>query len=165
MLSRIFPKRIDNNYHGYHPAAWLLLLLLLGRTAAAVHAIGLNSLWTSRDVLQGVEGIPLDTFGATAVDAAILLFARWGVTHLVLTLLGFVALVRYRAMIPLIYLLLALDHIGMHEFAELTSIGRADGSSAPMPFVGIAVTLIGFGMSLTTRRPSEVAPEPPHARD
>lgn len=152
MLSRVFPKQIDNDYHGYNLAIWLLLLFLLVRTFASVTQIGLNPLWSNFEVLQGVEGVPLNTFDATAANAAIVLFGWWGATNLMLNVLGFIAVVRYRAMIPLVYLLIAGGHIGQVALADTAPIMRMLGAGAPRPIIGIAVLLIGFGMSLTTPR-------------
>ncbi len=56
MLSRIFPKQIDNDNRGHQLAIWLLVLFLLAKTFASVTQIGLNPLWTNREVLHGVEG-------------------------------------------------------------------------------------------------------------
>jgi hypothetical protein len=75
-----------------------------------------------------------------------------------LTLLAFVALVRYRAMIPLILLLAAIEKIGMQVIAEVSPT-RLLGAGAPMPIVAIVLLLIGFGLSVTTpqRRSVEMA--------
>ena len=157
MLGRVFPKQIDNDYQGYKLAIWLLLLLLLFKTSISVNAVGWNPLMSSGEVLQRADRIPLDTYGANAADAAVLLFAVWGVTHLVLNLLGFIALVRYRTMIPLIYLLMAIDHIGRKAASDAFPIVRvSDGSvSVPVNLIVIALLLIGFGMSLTTPKKRE----------
>lgn len=157
MLGRVFPKQIDNGYQGYKLAIWLLLLLLLFKTSISVNAVGWNPLMSSGEVLQRADRIPLDTYGANAADAAVLLFAVWGVTHLVLNLLGFIALVRYRTMIPLIYLLMAIDHIGRKAASDAFPIVRVnDGSvSVPVNLIVIALLLIGFGMSLATPKKRE----------
>lgn len=159
MFSRLFPKQIDNNYRGYTLAIWLLVLLLLFKTSISVNAVGWNPYMTSGEVLQKADRIPLDTFGANAANAAVLLFAVWGVTHLVLNVLGFIALVRYRTMIPLLYLLMAIDHIGRRALVDVYPIIRVDDGTANVPvnLILIALLLIGFGMSLTTPRRLEGA--------
>lgn len=151
MLSRIFPTQIDD-YRGYQLAVWLLALFFLVKTFASVNAIGLNPLWSNRDVLQGVERVPLDTFSTNAAHAAIVLFAWWGVTALVFTVLGLIAVVRYRALVPLIYLLTAINHIGQQVLADTSPLVRTLGAGESRPLIVIAVLLIGFGMSLTTPR-------------
>jgi hypothetical protein len=155
MLNRIFPKQIDNAYRGYQLALWLLVLFLLAKTFASVTQIGLNPLWTNRDVLQGVERVPLDAFSANAVDPIIVLFAWWGVTGLMPTVLGLIAVVRYRAMIPLLYLMMATNKIGEQVLVEVSPVAGMLGEGAPMPVIAIAVLLIGFGMSVTTPRKLE----------
>lgn len=154
MLSRLFPKQIDNNYQGYKLAIWLLVLLMLFKTSISVNAVNWNPLMNNREVLQRADRIPLDTFSTNAADTAVLLFAVWGVTHLVLNVLGFIAVVRYRTMIPLIYLLMAIDHIGRKALADTYPIVRADDGTVNVPvnLILIALLLIGFGMSLTTPR-------------
>ena len=156
MLSRIFPKQIDD-YRGYQLAIWLLALFLVVKTFASVNAIGLNPLWTNREVLQGVERVPLDTFSTNAASAAIVLFAWWGVTALMFTVLGLIAVVRYRAMVPLIYLLTAINHIGQQVLADASPLVRTLGAGESRPLIVIAVLLIGFGMSVTTPRRLEGA--------
>lgn len=159
MFRRLFPKQIDNNYRGYRFAIWLLVLLLLFKTSISVNAVGWNPLMTSGAVLQAADRIPLDTFGTNAADTAILLFAVWGVTHLVLNVLGFVAVVRYRAMIPLIYLLMVIDHIGRKGASDTFPIVRTPliGTDVDVPvnLIIIALLLIGFGMSLMVPRRRE----------
>ena len=88
-----------------------------------------------------------------------MLFAVWGVTHLVLNLLGFIVLVGYRTMTPLTYLLMAIDHIGRRAAADVFPIVRVtDGSvSVPVNLILIALLLIGFGLSLTTPEKREGA--------
>lgn len=159
MLSRLFPRQIDNDYRGFKLAIWLLVPLLLFKSAISVNALGLNPLMTNREVLQRADRIPLDTFSTNAADAAVLLFAVWGVTHLMLNVLGFIAVVRYRAMIPLIYLLLAIDHIGRRALVDIYPIIRVDDGTVDVPvnLILIALLLIGFGMSLTTPRRREGA--------
>lgn len=161
MPGRLFPKQIDNTYRGYKLAIWLLVPLLLFKTAISVNALGWNPLMTNREVLQRADRIPLDTFSTNAADAAVLLFAVWGVTHLMLNVLGFIAVVRYRAMIPLIYLLMAIDHIGRKALADTYPIIRSPIIGAevdvPVALILIALLLIGFGMSLTTPRRLEDA--------
>jgi hypothetical protein len=86
-----------------------------------------------------------------------LLFAWWGFTALILTVLGLIAVVRYRAMIPLIYLLTVLNHIGQQMLTDTSPVTGMLGAHASRPLIAIAVLLIGFGMSLTTPRRLDAA--------
>ncbi len=161
MFNRLFPKQIDNNYRGYKLAIWLLVPLLLFKTVMSVNAVGWNPLITNREVLQLADRIPLDTFSTNAAAAAVLLFALWGVTHLMLNVLGFIAVVRYRTMIPLLYLLMAIDHIGRRSLVDIYPVIKTlrteETFVVPVNLTLIALLLIGFGMSLTTPRRLEGA--------
>lgn len=152
MLSRIFPTQIDNAYQGRQLAVWFLTLFLLVKAFASVTQMDLNPFLSNREILQDVEGVPLDTFSAGAANAALVLFAWWGVAGLMLTVLGLIAVIRYRAMIPLIYLLTAITKIGETAIAEISPVVGMLGAGASMPLIGIGVLLLGFGLSVTPPR-------------
>lgn len=153
MFGRLFPKRLDNDYRGYKLAIWLLVLLLLFKTSISVNALDWNPMMSNHQVLQQADRIPLDTFDANAAKTAVLLFAVWGVTHLVLNVLGFIAAIRYRAMIPLVYMLLASDHLGRKAVVDAYHISRSPAAfEVPVNLIVIALLLIGLGLSLATPR-------------
>ena len=107
MLARIFPNQFDNTYRGHWLGLWLLAPVLLARLA-----IGLNSTLNTRTVAESADGIPLDTFGAAAANTVVSLFALSGFSFILLSLLGILVILRYRAMIPLMYLLLLIQQLG-----------------------------------------------------
>src|SRR5665213_1845750 len=101
MLTRIFPKQIDNAYRGHWLAIWLMVPIVLLRLV-----IGFNSMVFARMVATSADGIPLDSFGTAGAEA---LIALLGLYLLLFALLGVVVLIRYRAMIPFMYLLLLIQ--------------------------------------------------------
>jgi hypothetical protein len=148
MLERIFPRQFDNNYRGLWLAVWLFVPLML------VKAIqGANSMILTRQVLVGADGIPVDHYGADAAGAVVALFALLGMYVMIVPVLGFVALIRYRAMIPLIYLMFTLVQIGARVLNTINPIEKPDGP--PIGFtinlVLFALTLIGLALSLQNR--------------
>ena len=150
MLERLFPKQFDNIYRGYWLGFWLLAPVLLARLA-----IGVNSTFNGRTVAASADGIPLDTYGTSAADTVVALFALSGFSFILLSLLGILAMLRYRAMIPLVYLLLLLQQLGNRALILLHPIARSGVATAQLgsAFVlGIlALTLIGFFLSLLRR--------------
>jgi hypothetical protein len=158
MLSRLFPKQFDNNYRGYALALWLLAPIALMILAQCV-----VSLVMTRDVLMGPDRIPVDTYDAPAAQTVIALFALAAVYRIVLPLMCLVALVRYRAMVPLMYLLLAAVSVANRVVLFLNPIVRNDA-----PATGFAITLallaailVGLALSLATpakKRAAEGAP-------
>jgi hypothetical protein len=125
MLSRLFPKLFDNTYRGHWLAIWLLVPIVLLKLVMGAGAAGLNPWVSNRFIATNADGFPLDTFGVEAASLVMFLFASWGLALLVLNLLGVVVLIRYRAMIPLMFLLLSIEQIGRKGISLLSPIVRA----------------------------------------
>jgi hypothetical protein len=107
MLRQLFPPQFDNVYSGQRMALWLLAPVLLFRTM-----IGINSMVVPRLVASTADGIPLQSFGPNAAANVIQMFAHVGLLYFLVSALGWLALFRYRSMIPLIYLLIVLEQAG-----------------------------------------------------
>jgi len=145
MLSRIFPAQIDNNYRGYRLAIWLLVPIVLLRGL-----IGFNSIFFSRTVATSADGLPLESFTAAGAQTVIALFALLGLSSLLLALLGVVVLVRYRTMIPFLYLFLLIQELGNKAILLENPIARSasSGAGSAVALTILALTLIGFGLSV-----------------
>ena len=152
MFNRIFPRQFDNDYRGNRLAIWLLIPIVIGRLA-----MGTNTIINTRMVATSADGIPLDSFGAGGAETVIALFALYGLFVLLFALQGVVVLIRYRSMIPFMYLLLLLQQVGgkmlilVHPLAR-TGIPSARLGSAFILAI-LAMTLIGFVLSLL-RKPA-----------
>ena len=147
MLNRIFPRQFDNNYRGHWLAIWLLVPLVIARLA-----MGTNSMLNTRLVATTADGIPLDSYGAAGAEAVIALFALSGLFLLLLALQGVVVLIRYRSMIPFMYLLLLIQQLGNRALILAHPIAK---SGAPTAKLGtafviaiLAITIAGFVLSL-----------------
>jgi hypothetical protein len=145
MLERLFPARIDNVYRGHFLGLWLFVLMVLLRLA-----MGGNSMINTRSVAEGADGIPLDSFGGGGADAVIALFALLGLSKLVMGLLGLLALLRYKAMIPLIFLIMLIDHAAGRLILLARPVVRSESVAAGFYInLGLlAVLLTGLLLSL-----------------
>jgi len=157
MLSRIFPKQFDNAYRGHWLAIWLIVPTLLFKLTMGVNVAGLNPWISNRFIIQNADGIPIDAFGAEASSVVMFLFASWGLCLLVLSLLGIVVLIRYRAMIPLMYLLLSIEQFGRKGISLASPIVKAveTGEVSLGFFINwgfMAALVIGLALSLATPR-------------
>jgi hypothetical protein len=161
MLSRLFPKQFDNDYRGHRLAIWLFVLVMLMRGAQ-----GVVVMITPRDALINADGIPLDSLSAAGADMVVAIFAVTGLYLLMIPLQSLVVLMRYRAMIPFMYLLFLILQLGNRALLMLNPIVRSD--SPAMGFAGhaiglymnlaiLALTLIGFVLSLVDRSASRPA--------
>lgn len=163
MLNRIFPRQFDNHYRGHWLAIWLLAPIVALRLV-----IGTNSILNTRFVATSADGIPLSSFDAAGAQAVISLFALLGLFQLLLALQGVVVLIRYRAMIPLFYLLLLIHQLGGRALALAHPIAQSGASSAQIGsaivLALLAITLAGFVLSLLGRGPLAAAAAEADAR-
>jgi hypothetical protein len=173
MLSQLFPKQIDNNYQGRKLALWLFVPIVLVKLLMGLNVAGLNPWLSNRDVLTTADGIPLESFGAEAASTVLFLFACWGLALLVLSLLGTVVMVRYRAMIPLMFLLLSIEHIGRKGLSLSIPIVRAAGSPGSLFNWGLTAAPVqpgvprhraGAAAGRLSVRPGCLGVEPPRVR-
>jgi len=104
MLDRLFPKQADNRFEGLRPALWLLGFLIFLKLA-----MSLNSIVNTESVAVGADGIPLASYGPEAARQVLLLFALLSVGQLALALMALAVLIRYRALVPFLYLVLLAE--------------------------------------------------------
>jgi len=157
MLNALLPRSIDNAYRGRKPALWLLALVVFAKVG-----ISLQSIFNGYRAAASGDGIPLDTLGAAGAQAVVTLFALWGVAHLALCLLCILALVRYRAMVPLMFALLLLEQLGRKLVLQFLPIVQTE---TPLGYAInltlLALMLVGLALSLWRR---EVPSVPEEAR-
>ena len=112
MLGLLFPKQIDNHYRGQWPALFLFIPVLLLKLMMGFNVAGFNPTLEVREILQNVDGIPLDTYSAQAVSDILFLANAWGFSLFIISIFGVIALLLYRAMLPLAILLLTIEQVG-----------------------------------------------------
>lgn len=113
LLDPLLPDQVDNRFRGRRAALWLLGLLIFVKMA-----MSLNSLFNTASVAGGADGIPLASFGPEAERQVLLLFALLALAHLFFALIALLALVRYRGMVPFVYLVLLAEHIARRIIAQ-----------------------------------------------
>ncbi len=147
MFPRMFPVSFDNHYRGQKAALWLFCLLVFVNLA-----VPLTSIFAGDSGAQSADGIPLDTFGVAGAQAVVAVVAVLGLVKLLLGLLCVLALVRYRAMIPLLYLLLLVELLarkGIYWLKPLPHLGTPSGFYVNLAL--IALTLVGWVLALSGR--------------
>ncbi|MDQ0466604.1 heme/copper-type cytochrome/quinol oxidase subunit 4 [Caulobacter ginsengisoli] len=150
MFANPFPARLDNAYRGRLPALWLLGLL-----AAMKLAMGVNCMIQPAFVAATVDHIPLDSYDPAAAQTVIVFFAVWGLGQALLALLAILALVRYRTMVPIVFLLLLLEQVGrklLFLLHPVATSGEGGISVALLINLGFLLALIlGLVLSLWVR--------------
>ena len=147
MFNRLLPQAIDNTYRGYKLALWLFALTVLVKVG-----ISLASIFNGYHAASSADGIPLDTFTPTGVQAVVTLFALLGNAQLMIGLLCVLVLFRYRAMIPLMFVLLLLEYLTRRLILQFMPI--ATTAAPPGLFVNLALLalmIVGLVLSLLNR--------------
>ncbi len=139
----------DEIYRGHRLAFWLLLAVVLLKSA-----IALGTIFNGQQAAQSADGIPLDRFGADGAQAVVALFAMWGVGQLALNAFGVLALTRRRALIPFVFGVLLLEHLARKAVLLLHPIVKAPIAKAGAPpgaYINAAIlglTVLGLGLSV-----------------
>lgn len=147
-MNQLLPASIDGQYRGYKIALWLLGALVLLKAA-----MGLNSILNGYEVATTADGIPLDNFTPAGTATVLSFLAFWGWSLFLFSMLGVLALVRYRAMVPLVFLLLLVEQLGRKLI--LTQLPIAQEGSSPafsINLVLMGLMVVGLILSLLTPR-------------
>ena len=147
MTSPLLPRRADNEYSGRKVALWIFGLVVFAKLA-----MGVNTMLNGRSVASTADGIPLDTYTPAGAQAFVSVFALLGVAHLVLGLLCVLVLVRYRTLVPLMFTLLLLEHLGkrvVHQMMPIERTGTPPGSAINLTL--LALMVVGLALSLWSR--------------
>jgi hypothetical protein len=146
-LARLFPPTVDHAYAGYRVALWLLGLIVLAKGA-----MGLNSIFNGHEVATSADGIPLAAFAPAGAAAVVSFLALWGLSQLILSLLGALALVRYRAMVPLVFVLFLFELLGRKLILIFMPIAKSGPSPAfSINAIFLCLMILGLALSLWKR--------------
>lgn len=155
MLNRIFPKHIDNVFRGHWLALWILVPLVLIKMV-----LGANVFFNTRTVIENADRIPLQSYSDGAQQTLVFMFQAWGLGLFLMAALGLLALIRYRAMLPLMCLVLTLENVGrtalqMDGIVLIVTGARAPSAGALINLTFIAVLLIGLALSMLNTSKAE----------
>ena len=151
MFANPFPATLDNVYRGRWLAPWLL-----GLVAALKLVMGTNCMIQPRFVAMTADHIPLDRYDPEAARTVVVFFAVWGLGQVLLALLAFLAIVRYRTMIPVVFILLLLEQVGRKLLFQLHPVSTTPYAggfnvAAAINFGFLVLLVLGFLLSLWGR--------------
>lgn len=147
MLEYLLPPCFDNVYRGHRIALWLFVLLLFMKVSMSI-----NSIFNGVSVITTADGIPIATYPAGAAQTIVSLFALMGFSRLILCALSVLVLVRYRSMVPLMFALFLVEHLGRKLIAFYIPIIRVGAPPASaVNLVLLALMFAGLPLSLWIR--------------
>lgn len=144
MLERLFPARVDNVYRGHRLALWLLWPAIAGTLWRSQHHI-----FAADGGAQSIATMPLDAYPPGARANIIALFGQWGLSQLLLGLLMLLVALRWRALVPLMWLILVLEYggrqlVGMAK--PLATLHTAPGAAGNLPLLFIALVMLALAL-------------------
>lgn len=148
MLGLLFPRVIDNQFRGRWLGYWLLGPVLFLKVG-----IALASILTPR-AANKADAIDLSTYSEAALHDEMTSTALLGLLHLCIGLFCLLAMIRYRAMVPLIYLWLMAEFLGRRVILELYPMERTPGPSSGsiVNMALLAMMALGLALSVWPRR-------------
>lgn len=100
-IERLLPKKADNRFPGLRLSYYVFILLTsVGMVRSLIH------LFAPDGGAGSIAGIDLTGSGAEAVVFA---FGLWGSAQLLLSLIQLLVALRYRSLVPLMYLLIVVE--------------------------------------------------------
>lgn len=129
----ILPRTIDNHFQGAKLSQYLFYFL----TAV--------TLWRSQHHFLAADGgaqsiatIPLDTFSSGAASTIVGVFALWGLSQLLIAFIYLLVSIRYRSLIPLMYIIMIAEYAGrlaIGMYKPVVTAGDAPGALINLPMV------------------------------
>ena len=144
-LKLLLPSRLDNSFAGNKIALWFFYLL----TAV--------TLWRSQHHLLAPDGgaesiatIPLESYSSGAASTIIGVFALWGLSQLIIGFIYLLASLRYRSMIPMLYLLGIVEYavraIYISGAKSIETAGDAPGALINVPFIMVFAVMLALSL-------------------
>jgi hypothetical protein len=112
-------------------------------------SIALLAIVNGRFTATTADGIPLDSYPQQAAQTLITLVGGLGISQLIISAVGVLILVRYRALVPAFLLLLVLEFVARRVLVTFLPVERTAGAPGSITvWVNFALILFAFGLSL-----------------
>ncbi len=150
MWNKVFPQPADNVYRGHKIALWVFYLLTtMTIVRSCIH------MFKDDGGAQSIATIPLDTYTNGGAEAVIFLFAYWGLSQVMFGLLYLIVALKYKSLIPLMYLSLILEYggrFGLSFYKSIETMGQAPGGVGNMvlPFLCLIMFFLSIRKSKNT---------------
>ena len=102
----VLPKEINNNYKGRKIALYLFYLFtVITIIRSLIH------MFAPDGGAQTIATIPLNTFTNEGASTVIFIFSLWGLSQLIMGIFYVIVSLRYKSLIPLMYLFIFIEYL------------------------------------------------------
>lgn len=140
-VDRIFPKNLNNHYQGQKIALYVFYILTAVTLWRSQHHV-----FSPDGGAQSIATIPLDSFSTDGAAAVIGVFGLWGLSQLIIAIIYVIVCLRYRAMVPLMYLLMFFEYFVratyISTFKPIPTAGTAPGAVGNLPLILISLIML-----------------------
>ncbi len=106
VLKNLLPDKVTNNFTGHKAALYVFpIIALVTIVRSLIHILAIDG------GAQSIAGITLDQFSEAAASTVVAIFAMWGISQLLFGLLYGVIYVKYKSLIPLMYLFMLTEYL------------------------------------------------------
>ena len=140
MLDKLFPKELSNTYQGKAIAKWVFVVMVILTISRS-----LAHIFFPDGGAQSIATIPLNDFTASGTTVIIGIFAQWGLTQLMFSLLYVIILWRYQSLIPLMWLFIFFEWAGrllLGLAKPFETVGTAPGAIGNLIFPVLALIML-----------------------
>ena len=140
-LKLLLPKQIDNTFSGKKISLWFFYLVTAVTLWRSQH-----HMFSADGGAQSIATIPLDTYTPAASSTIVGVFALWGLSQLIIGFIYLMACIRYKALIPMLYLLGIVEY-GIRAFyiggsKPIETVGDAPGALINLPFMLVFTVML-----------------------
>ncbi len=144
MFQRLFPPAFNNVFPGQKIALWLFYLLTAITLWRSQHHI-----FAADGGAQSIATIPLDTYVQGGAATVVSVFALWGLAQLSMAFIMLLACIRYKAMIPLLWLFILFEYlgrlcIGMYKPIETIETAPGQTGNVVLPIIALAMLILSL---------------------
>ena len=140
----ILPTIVDNDYRGHKVAlCFFYLITVVTVVRSCIH------MFKSDGGAQSIGTIPLDTYSENGVGVIIGMFAYWGLSQLMFGIMQVIVALKYKSLIPFMYLMLILEwggRLALGMYKPIETAGQAPGGIGNMvlPFVCLVMFFLSI---------------------
>ena len=141
---KILPAVIDNHYRGLKISQYAFFLI-----TAVTLVRSLIHVFAPDGGAQSIATIPLDSYSAEAASTVILMFSLWGLSQLLMGIVYFGVSLKYRSLIPAMYVLVIFEYamrIVIGQMKPILTTGTAPGSIGSWIMVPVCAVLLALSL-------------------
>ena len=138
------PDVIDNQYQGLRIARYAFLILTVATLVRS-----LIHVFAPDGGAQSIATIPLASYPGDAAAAVILMFSLWGLSQLLMGVVYLVVYLKYKALIPAMYVLMIVEYamrIVIGQMKPIVTSGTAPGSIGNWVMVPVCIILLALSL-------------------